>query len=257
MKTSKYQAIKADENGFFHYSKENNSVWQQLIMRQLPMIEDVAYQPILDNIRLLDLPLDRIPQHKEINEKLAKINGWAIEAVPAIIPFDDFFDLMSHKKFPVATFIRTQEDFDYIEEPDIFHEVFGHCHLLPNQSIAHFSEFFGVIGKEATSEQRKYLSRLWWWTVEFGMIKHRQEKKIYGAGILSGPKETQFAMSNNQQCIEFDLEKVLRTAYRIDLVQPSYFTITDFTLFDELRKIDLLSYIEKIKHKTDFILNYE
>ncbi|HAR75246.1 MAG TPA: phenylalanine 4-monooxygenase, partial [Psychrobacter sp.] len=145
--------------------------------------------------------------------------GWQTAAVPALISFGKFFKLLADKRFPVATFIRRFDDMDYIEEPDIFHEIVGHCPLLTHPAFAIFNETYGKLGLNATKQERLYLARLYWFTIEFGLMGATKEtRKIYGGGILSSPSETIYALSDEPDCRAFDLIDVLRTPYRIDQI---------------------------------------
>jgi phenylalanine-4-hydroxylase len=161
MKQTHYVAREPDAQGFIHYPPEEHAVWNTLITRQLKVIEGRACQEYLDGIDKLGLPHDRIPQLGEINKVLAATTGWQVARVPALIPFQTFFELLANKQFPVATFIRTREELDYLQEPDIFHEIFGHCPLLTNPWFAEFTHTYGKLGLAATKEQRVYLARLY------------------------------------------------------------------------------------------------
>src|SRR5471032_3103459 len=192
MKQTQYVAREPDAQGFIDYPAEEHAVWNTLITRQLKVIEGRACQEYLDGIEKLGLPHDRIPQLGEINKVLGETTGWQVARVPALIPFQTFFELLANKQFPAATFIRTREELDYLQEPDIFHEVFGHCPLLTNQAYADFTENYGKLGLKASPEDRKLLARLFWFTIEFGLIKTASGLRIYGGGILSSKEETIF-----------------------------------------------------------------
>ncbi|MDF5425942.1 phenylalanine 4-monooxygenase, partial [Vibrio parahaemolyticus] len=164
------------------------------------------------------------------NRVLMETTGWQVEPVPALIDFDRFFNLLGNKRFPVATFLRTRDEFDYLQEPDFFHEIFGHCAMLTNPDFAAFTEHYGQLGQAATPKQRAYLARLYWFTVEFGLVKEGDKTKIYGGGILSSPGETLYALESDAAIRDpFELQTVLRTPYRIDIMQPKYYVIDDFS----------------------------
>ncbi len=150
MKQTQYVAREPDAQGFIHYTAEEHGVWNTLITRQLKVIEGRACQEYLDGIDKLGLPHDRIPQLGEINQVLGATTGWQVARVPALIPFQTFFELLASKQFPVATFIRTREELDYLQEPDIFHEIFGHCPLLTNPWFAEFTHTYGKLGLQAS-----------------------------------------------------------------------------------------------------------
>ncbi|HFB66194.1 MAG TPA: phenylalanine 4-monooxygenase, partial [Aeromonadales bacterium] len=146
-----------------------------------------------------------------------------------VIPFEEFFTLLANKKFPAATFIRTPEDIDYLQEPDIFHEIFGHCPLLTNPVFADFSEQYGKLGVKASKKERIYLARIFWFTVEFGLIETAKGLRIYGAGILSSKGESEYALESHvPERRPFDALTILRTPYRIDIFQTIYYVIQNF-----------------------------
>ena len=156
--STQYVAREPDATGFIDYSEAEHRIWNTLITRQLKVVEGRACQEYLDGIEQLALPHDRIPQLGEINRVLGATTGWQVERVPALIPFQTFFELLASKRFPVATFIRSEEELDYLQEPDIFHEVFGHCPLLTNPWFAEFTHTYGKLGLAASKEQRVYLA---------------------------------------------------------------------------------------------------
>lgn len=244
-----YLSHQPDSQGHIHYSDDENAMWQALLTRQAKQIPNRACSAYLEGLEKLNLPSTHIPQLHDIDEILQATTGWQTAAVPALISFGKFFKLLANKRFPVATFIRRFEDMDYIEEPDIFHEIVGHCPLLTHPAFAAFNETYGKLGLDASKEERWFLARLYWFTIEFGLVgSHPDNRRIYGGGILSSPSETVYALngsdtlhqSNHQQQPQnqpehraFDLLAVLRTPYRIDNIQPIYYVIDDLdTLFD-------------------------
>ncbi|MGB1297176.1 MAG: phenylalanine 4-monooxygenase [Psychrobium sp.] len=244
-KTTKYKAKLPNERGVIDYTDSENDIWRQLITRQLKWIDDTACQEFLDGLELLDLPLDRVPQLSEINQVLQKATGWSTEPVPALIGFEQFFRLLSEKKFPVATFIRTQEELDYLQEPDIFHEIFGHCAMLTNPHFANFTEHYGKLGLAASKEERVYLARLYWFTVEFGLVRSHDGLRIIGGGILSSPGETQYAYRKEAEITPLDPLTVFRTPYRIDIMQPQYYVIENLAHLTELTNLDLMALVKQ------------
>ena len=258
-----YVSRQPDSQGHIHYSTDENAMWQALLERQATQIPNRACSAYLEGLKKLNLPSTHIPQLHDIDEVLQATTGWQTAAVPALISFGKFFKLLANKSFPVATFIRRFEDMDYIEEPDIFHEIVGHCPLLTHPAFAAFNETYGKLGLNASKEERWFLARLYWFTIEFGLVGSRPDnRRIYGGGILSSPSETLYALSGTSdkqaehqqsqcqpQCQPqsqyeqthyqqpeyraFDLLDVLRTPYRIDHIQPIYYVIDDLnTLFD-------------------------
>ena len=238
---TQYHSKPVSQEGWVEWSLEEDAIWHDLVKRQLDAIDDRACEAYLHGLTLLDLPLDRVPQLPEINKVLKETTGWQVQPVPALIDFDRFFDLLANKRFPVATFLRTREEFDYLQEPDFFHEIFGHCAMLTNPDFAAFTEQYGKLGQAATSKQRGYLARLYWFTVEFGLVKEGDKLKIYGGGILSSPAETNYALEGDLAVRErFDLQTVLRTPYRIDIMQPKYYVINDLAELFQISQENLL-----------------
>ncbi len=238
---TQYHSKPVSQEGWVEWSLEEDAIWHDLVKRQLDVIDDRACEAYLHGLTLLDLPLDRVPQLPEINKVLKETTGWQVHPVPALIDFDRFFDLLANKRFPVATFLRTRDEFDYLQEPDFFHEIFGHCAMLTNPDFAAFTEQYGKLGQAATSKQRGYLARLYWFTVEFGLVKEGDRLKIYGGGILSSPAETNYALEGDMAVRErFDLQTVLRTPYRIDIMQPKYYVINDLAELFQISQENLL-----------------
>ena len=247
-KKQPYVSHQPDSHGHIRYSDDENGMWQALLERQAEQIPNRACSAYLDGLKKLNLPATRIPQLQDIDAVLQATTGWQTAAVPALISFGKFFKLLANKSFPVATFIRRFDDMDYIEEPDIFHEIVGHCPLLTHPAFATFNETYGKLGLNATKEERWFLARLYWFTIEFGLVgQNKGSRRIYGGGILSSPSETVYALNagseqqaepqhqpqNQPEHRAFDLLDVLRTPYRIDHIQPIYYVIDDLdTLFD-------------------------
>ena len=246
-KISKYTSRTMDNNGYISWSKEENEIWSVLIKQQIECIKGKACDEFIEGLDKLNLPLDRIPQLGDVSKVLKENTGWSCEAVPALISFDKFFDLLANKKFPVATFIRTKEDFDYLTEPDIFHEIFGHCGMLTNKAFADYTHKFGQLGLKASKEDRVYLARLYWFTIEFGLMYQKDELKIYGGGILSSPKETMHIYNNASKIYDLEVVDVFRTPYRIDIIQPIYHAIKGIDDLFDISNMDLMTLVEKAK----------
>lgn len=242
--TSTYVAKPVDANGNTQYTAEENLVWHDLVQRQTPIVQERACAEYLRGLELLHLPQDRIPQCPEISAVLQAATGWAIAPVPALIPFEQFFSLLAHRKFPAATFIRRREEMDYLKEPDIFHEVFGHCPMLTHPACADFAQRYGELALAATPEDQIMLARLYWFTIEFGLIKTPAGLRAYGGGILSSVGETKYCIESRKPLRKpFDVLDVLRTPYRIDIMQPVYFVIDNFDVLFELNNTDLIGLI--------------
>ncbi len=248
-KTSTYVAKAADANGNVIYTEEENQTWHMLMSRQLETVQGRACDEFIQGIQLLDLPHDRIPQCHEVSRLLQEMTGWVLEPVPALIPFEQFFQLIANRKFPAATFIRRRDELDYLEEPDIFHEVFGHCPLLTQPSYANFTHLYGKLGLTASPRDRAMLAKLYWFTIEFGLMQTKQGLRAYGGGILSSHSETQYCLESAVPLRKpFNVLDVLRTPYQIDVIQPIYFIIDDFDVLFQLTQMDLMALIDEANH---------
>jgi len=246
-KASAYLAHTPNSAGRIDYSARENATWQTLMTRQTAAIRDVACKEYLHGLELLKLPADRVPQIPEVNTVLRRETGWEVEAVPALIPFEKFFALLAQRKFPAATFIRTPEEMDYLQEPDIFHEIFGHTPMLTHPGFAAFTEHYGKLGLAASKEERVYLARLYWFTVEFGLVHPPgQPLQIYGGGILSSIGETHYAVHDPAaEHRPFTALEALRTPYRIDIMQPRYFVLESLDALYALTQTDLMSLVSQ------------
>jgi phenylalanine-4-hydroxylase len=247
-KKTNYIAKSIDADGNAAYTDEENQVWHTLITRQLPIVQGRACDEYMQGLKLLNLPQNRIPQCHEVSEVLSDITGWALEPVPALIPFEHFFALLAQRKFPAATFIRTREELDYLQEPDIFHEIFGHCPALTNQACADFTQAYGELGLKATHEDKVMLAKLYWFTIEFGLIQTDAGLRAYGGGILSSKSETAYCLESPLPLRKpFDILEALRTPYRIDIMQPVYFVIDSFDVLFNLIHTDLMGLIHQAR----------
>ncbi len=248
-KDSKYVSKAKGADGLVHYSDEENLIWSELYARQEKAIAGLACQEYLDGLALLNMPKDRVPQLEEVSRVLRRETGWEVAEVPALIPFGEFFRLLSERKFPAATFVRVREEMDYLQEPDIFHELFGHAALLTNRYFAEFTHLYGKLGLQASKEDRVYLARMYWFTVEFGLVqKPGEDLRIYGGGVLSSIGETDYAARSPVPLRQrFQLLDALRTPYRIDIMQPLYYVLEDLRELYELTQIDLMAEVQKAK----------
>lgn len=247
-KQSTYEAKQPDERGFIHYTEEENAVWHDLIVRQKEYLPDRVHPEWIRALEKLDLPEERVPQCPEVSEVLMEHTGWQVEPVPALIPFTRFFELLSEKKFPAASFIRRREDFDYLQEPDIFHEIFGHTPMLTDERFAEFTHAYGKAGLAADKKDHAMLARLYWFTVEFGLINTPDGVRSYGAGINSSPGELVYSVESDVPIRKpLDPVDALRTPYRIDIYQTVYFVIDSFDELFDLAQMDLLSLIREAR----------
>lgn len=238
-----YQTKFPDKNGFIHYSEIENETWEKLLSRQLQTVQGRACEEFLTGIKTLHFPRNKVPQVLDIDKVLRKKTGWKTEVVPCVIPAEKFFNLLANKKFPVATFIRIPEEFDYLEEPDIFHELFGHCPLLTHPAYANYMQAYGELALQTQDKKiRNRLFRLFWFTIEFGLLKRKNDFFIYGGGILSSHKETIHSLENKDVKREpLDVLKAMRTPFRIDIVQPLYYYIESLESLFDILELDLLS----------------
>lgn len=243
--TSRYAAKQPDANGFFHYTPEEHAVWVELISRQQEIVTNRACEEYLAGLDMLKLSEHEIPQTRDISNQLKQMTGWTVEPVAALISYQEFFDLLAKKKFPAASFSRHQDEIDYLQEPDIFHEFFGHCPLLANKPYANFMHQYGKLAARANLQQQNYLARLYWFTVEFGLVKSPQGLRCYGGGILSSMDETQYAIESNvPERKAFEILSALRTPYRIDIKQPIYFVLNELEELYEILTHDLIGLVD-------------
>lgn len=212
------------------YTQAEHDIWRTLYARQIRMIERYAAAEFIEGTRTLNASPDRIPDLDETNRILEPICGWRMVPVPGLIPEEQFFAHLAHRRFPVTVWIRKPAELDYLVEPDIFHDFFGHVPLLTHPSFAKFMEAYGRAGPKAIAAGGlKMLARLYWYMVEFGLIRTPQGLRAYGSGILSSKGETAYCIeSPKPHRIAFDLERVLRTDYLIDDYQQTYFVIDSF-----------------------------
>ena len=247
-KVSTYVSHPVDSEGNACYTPDEDKIWAELYQRQVPLLHNRACQEYVDGTLLLNLPKDRVPQCPAVSRVLRETTGWALEPVPALIPFDRFFQLLSERKFPAATFIRRREELDYLQEPDIFHEIFGHCPLLTNQAYADFTHTYGKLGLNASHADRVMLAKLYWFSIEFGLIRTNDGLRAYGGGILSSKSETVYSIESDIPIRKpFDVIDVLRTPYRIDIMQPVYFIIDSFDVLFNLTDFDLIGMIQEAR----------
>lgn len=239
---SAYQARQSDRDGYIAYSTDENRRWAHLLSRQKSVLKKYAAPKYLAALRALELPESRIPQCEEVSEKLRQKTGWSVEPVPALIDFTTFFNMLAQRKFPAASFIRSWKEMDYLEEPDIFHEILGHAPLLADPAYANFVQHYGETGCRATREERVWLARLFWFTVEFGLVRTGNRFKAFGAGIVSSASELPYSInSRSVSRQEFDPVEILRTPYRIDQLQCTYFVLDNFEQLYALATCNLLS----------------
>jgi phenylalanine-4-hydroxylase len=213
-----------------NYSSEDHAVWDDLFARQLKALPGRACSAFLAGLERLDLGRGGVPEFSRLSEELGALTGWSVVPVPMLIPDHVFFWHLANRRFPAGNFIRTRETFDYIEEPDVFHDVFGHVPMLTDPVYADYMQEYGRAGWKAMRYNRlKALGSLYWYTVEFGLIEEGGSVRAYGAGILSGPTEARFAVeAQSPNRIMLNVDRVMRTDYVISDLQPTYFVIESF-----------------------------
>ncbi len=222
--------MRPEKQIYSNYTAEDFDVWKTLFNRQMKILEPVVSEEYLTAIEKVKFHPDRIPHFGKTDEILLGLTGWSIETVPCICPQKEFFEFLSQKKFTATCWLRTKEQLDYLEEPDMFHDVFGHIPLLSNQA---YCEFFRGISQIALDLDEnplaiELLSRVYWFTIEFGMMKEDGKMKIYGSGIISSNSETIHAIDNKTQKMDFDVKTMLNTPYRTDIIQDKYFVVDSF-----------------------------
>lgn len=213
------------------YIAEDHEVWSILYHRMMEILPRYSSQAYLDGIQDVGLAGDRIPNFDECNAKLSKITGWKIYVVPGLIDNKPFFEHLSNREFPSSTWLRKKSQLEYLEEPDMFHDIFGHVPLLANIHFANFlTELAGIALEHIDNEWAvEILSRLYWYTVEFGLIKEGSGLKVYGAGILSSSGETQYSIDSDiPQRMPYDVKKIFQTPYIKDKFQEQYFVIDSY-----------------------------
>tara|TARA_B100000941_G_C28452938_1_gene526140 strand:+ start:202 stop:933 length:732 start_codon:yes stop_codon:yes gene_type:complete len=223
-------SIRPTKQIYKNYTEEDFKVWNILFTRQLIILNGIVADEFIVALNDLNFTPDKIPNFNEINNTLKNITGWVIKTVPNISPPKDFFFYLSKKKFTTTCWLRSISQIDYLEEPDMFHDVFAHVPLLSNKE---YTSFFMEIGQIAMSViedpiKLKKLQRIYWFTIEFGLIKKDKKFKIYGAGIISSKEESKNVLSNKSLKKKFNVKKVMNHSFRIDIVQDTYYYIDSF-----------------------------
>ena len=212
------------------YDGDDNAIWDDLFNRQMGVLPGRAATAFMQGLEKLDLGRGGVPEFARLSEELDALTGWSVVPVPMLIPDHVFFWHLANRRFPAGNFIRTRETFDYIQEPDVFHDVFGHVPMLTDPVYADYMQEYGKAGWKAMRYNRlKALGALYWYTVEFGLMMEGDELRAYGAGILSGPTEVKFAVeAASPNRIMLNVDRVMRTDYVISDLQPTYFVIESF-----------------------------
>ncbi len=213
-----------------HYTPQEHATWDTLFARQAKLLPGRASEAYLRGLDVLKLSKPGIPDFEELSERLTKLTGWSVVAVPGLVPDDVFFDHMANRRFVAGNFIRRPDQLDYLQEPDVFHDVFGHVPMLADPVFADYLAAYGRGGLRALElGALKQLARLYWYTVEFGLVAEPEGLRIYGAGIVSSFSESKFALEDpSPNRLGFDMKRVMQTDYRIDDFQQTYFVIDSF-----------------------------
>ncbi len=226
---------------YSNYTTADFLVWELLFERQMKLLQPIVSQEYLHALKKIDFRKDKIPDFREVNSILKATTGWSLEVVPAISPQKEFFEFLSQKKFTATCWLRTMDQLDYLEEPDMFHDVFAHVPLLCNQDYVNFFEGLSNIALKHINnpEVVELIGRMYWFTIEFGLITENDTLKIYGAGILSSKSETEFCLSEKAIRMDFDVTSIFNTGFRTDCIQDKYFVIQSFQqLYNSLPEIE-------------------
>ncbi|HOP91242.1 MAG TPA: phenylalanine 4-monooxygenase [Ottowia sp.] len=242
------------DQGWHNYTPQEHAVWKTLFERQSKLLPGRACDEFVRGMQDLPIGPDQIPNFEQLSETLSQRTGWQIVAVPGLVPDDVFFEHLAHRRFPAGHFIRKPHELDYLEEPDVFHDVFGHVPMLMNPAIADYIQAYGEGGLRAKRlGVLEKLARVYWYTVEFGLVKQPDGLRVYGAGIASSATETVFSVEDDSpNRVAFDLERVMRTNYRIDDFQETYFVLDNLNDLLELARIDFAPLYERVADASDF-----
>lgn len=236
------------------YTVEEHATWDTLFARQVRMLPGRVAPEFLAGLDMLRMSKPGIPDFAELSERLTKATGWQIIAVPGLVPDDIFFDHLANRRFVAGRFIRTAGQLDYLQEPDVFHDVFGHVPLLANPVFADYMQAYGMGGLRAAGLNAiDRLARLYWYTVEFGLIRSDGGLRIYGAGIVSSYGESIFALDDSSpNRLGFNIKRLMRTKYQIDDYQKNYFVIESFDdLLQQTQNTDFSPLYEQLVDQPD------
>ena len=250
------QALLADwtiDQDWPSYTPQEHATWKTLFQRQTQLLPGRGCDEFVQGMRDLPISADQIPDFRALSEVLMRRTGWQVVAVPGLVPDEVFFDHLAHRRFPAGNFIRKPHELDYLEEPDVFHDVFGHVPMLMNPAIADYIQAYGVGGLRAQKLGVLYrLARVYWYTVEFGLVQQKDGLRIYGAGIASSASESVFALDDvSPNRVRFNLQRVMRTHYRIDDFQETYFVLNHLDDLLELASIDFRPLYDQVRGQPD------
>lgn len=248
-RSSSYEHLIIDQ-GWKEYTADDHDTWKILFERQMEVLRPRVCQEYLSALDILGFTPFKIPNFHDVNDRLRALTGWEVVATRGLVKSKAFFDMLKDRKFPSGNFIRKKSQLDYLEEPDIFHDLFGHIPLLSNPSYGESMHEYGVGGTRALQyKTTKNLARLNWWTIEFGLIRKPEGLKIYGAGLISSLGEAKYCLDDpSAHHIQFNLERCMRTRVYINDFQPCYFAIDSFEdLFNQAVHTDFSPMYKKFK----------
>jgi phenylalanine-4-hydroxylase len=242
------------DQGWDQYTPAQHAVWKVLFERQLKLLAGRACDEFVAGMRSLPIGAEQIPDFRRLSDALMKATGWQVVAVPGLVPDEVFFEHLANRRFPSGNFIRKADELDYLEEPDVFHDVFGHVPMLMHPVIADYIQAYGQGGLKAQRLGKlAQLARVYWYTVEFGLVQQADGLRIYGSGIASSSAESVFSIDDpSPNRVRFDLERVMRTNYRIDDFQETYFVIRNLEELLELARIDFAPIYQRIAGLPEF-----
>ncbi|SDM65566.1 phenylalanine 4-monooxygenase [Siphonobacter aquaeclarae] len=226
---------------YARYTSDDQDVWKILFERQLALLPGRASEAYFEGLRLTGLTAEAIPRYEEVSDRLRELTGWAIHVVPGLIANRPFFELMRDKQFCASTWLRSREQLDYLEEPDMFHDIFGHVPMLSKKAVCHFLEELARIALRFVDipEAIEYIARLYWYTIEFGLVREKGELRIYGAGILSSTGESQYCLGGSVATFPYDIRMIFQTPYIKEHYQDQYFVIDSYDqLFHSIPAIE-------------------
>jgi phenylalanine-4-hydroxylase len=241
------------DQGWERYTPEEHRTWRTLFERQTKLLPGRACDEFVDGMKRLPIGPETIPDFRRLSEVLLKTTGWTVVAVPGLVADEVFFEHLANRRFPAGNFIRKPGQLDYIEEPDVFHDVFGHVPMLMNRTLADYIQAYGEGGLRAQKlGVLPHLARVYWYTVEFGLVEQKDGIRIYGSGIASSRTESVYALEDpSPNRVGFDLERVMRTRYRIDDFQETYFVLRNLDELLALARIDFAPLYERVKRQPD------
>ena len=241
------------DQGWDCYTADDHAIWRALFERQARILHDRAFQGFLDGLSGLGVAADGIPEFDRLTDILDAATGWRIVAVPGLVPDDVFFRHLAARRFPVTNWIRTRHQMDYLQEPDVFHDIYGHVPMLMDPAFADYLQAYGRGGLKALRvDALPYLARLYWYTVEFGLIQTPAGLRIFGSGIVSSKGESVYCLESPEPArVAFDLYRVMGTKYRIDDYQEIYFVIDSVEDLMEATRPDFAPLYERLKTDTD------